>query len=268
MMLATVALVRRAAIPASIWAVKSAWETGGDVASFFLALGTLWLAASTRRVARETKQLSADTRNMARQEDEHHKKSFMPICVVVPNPGAQRSTQRGGIVSRRANSTYPGPGGLQMKLQCEVACTVQNVGVGPALNVLMTLRLTGLGNAEGVREMGFIGIGGSGGESHTSFLVDIDVGKLADLPDDVSRSNSVANQWEIDLKYQDVFGQTFATHHTSNPNGRWADFRILAPSRKCANERSAPMRNRRLTFLRRRWRAWKAICRRSRGGRE
>ena len=221
MMLVTVGLVKRAAVPASIWAVKSGWATAGDVASFFLALGTVVLAFATRRVAQETKQLGKETQNMARQEDEHHKQSFTPICVVVPNPNAQRVTQREGIVSDHGTLETRGSEGSHTILHCQVACTVKNIGVGPALNVLMMLRVTDLGNAEGVREMGFIGIGGSEGESHTPFLVDIDVGKLADLRDGVSRGNSVANHWEIDLKYQDVFGHNSGTRiipATSKPS--------------------------------------------------
>lgn len=230
MMLVTMGLVGRPPVPASIWAVKSGWATVSDAASFFLAVGTIVLALATRRVAQETKQLGKATQNMARQEDEHHKQGFMPICVVVPNLGAQRDTQRGGIVSYHVHSVFSGPEGPHMILRCEVACTVQNMGVGPALNVLMTLRLTGLGNAEGVREMGFIGVGGSDGEKHLSLPIDINVKGRADPPDDDSRRNSVANNWEIDLEYRDVFGKIFTTRHTSDPDKRWAVFGTPSPT--------------------------------------
>lgn len=232
MSLTIIALAAKPAATTSIWAIKSGWSAIADGATFLLAVATLSVAYLTRKlskatvnVAQETNHLAQATVKMVRQEDEHHRDRFVPMCVLVPRPPPGGVTQRGGLVSLKSEGQGHESGKTHHTLACIVHCDVHNVGVGPALSVLMKLRLTGLENCEGVREMSFIGAGQAQGENRSPAIIVVDIPQGTSMPKGNELSNTVANEWEIDLEYNDVFGKRFVTRHMSNPEARWATFK-------------------------------------------
>ena len=114
----------------------------------------------------------------------------------------------------------------EQTLFCRIRCGVANAGVGPALDVLMMLRLTGLrlNGCEGMREMSFIGAGQADSEGDQGIIIPVRVPPRVTLPSVDELSGSVEREWEIDLEYTDVFGERFVTRHTSDGNARWATF--------------------------------------------
>ncbi len=221
------------AVRTLVWTIKSLWSEITDgratillaAATFCVAYLTRNLSKATINVAKETNRLAQETAKMVQQEDEHHRERFMPMCILVPDRFLGKGTQREGVVSLGRVGKFL-EGGIQHDtLECIIKGGVRNTGVGPAVGVLMKLRLTGLEGCEGVRDMSFIGSGEIEERNEAQpIAIEIRIPQTTDMPTGYALSNLVANKWEIYLEYTDVFGQRFVTRHTSDKKVRWATF--------------------------------------------
>jgi hypothetical protein len=199
---------------------KASWEAVEAVGTWVAAFITLIMAAVTAFMAyltREAVEESKKQRYEARQqftetrkrEAQHHQDQFRPLLVVVP-PGDGAPTDRMGFVTTSdPNEERP---------SVFVTCTVRNIGVGPALNVRLSVRKdqrTGFGPA---RELAPIAANDTLQGSDGPFRLPViyhDRFNKADL------HTLAGGLWILVLEYEDVFGNMFHTLHRKNQGAMW-----------------------------------------------
>lgn len=130
---------------ASWEAVEAVGTWVAAIITFVMAGVTAFMAYLTREAVEESKKQRYEARHQfdetRKREAQQHQDQFRPLLVVVP-PGDGAATDRMGFVTTSdPNETQP---------SVFVKCTVQNIGVGPALNVRLSVRKderTGFGPA-------------------------------------------------------------------------------------------------------------------------
>lgn len=180
------------------WTAVSAIATGvAALATAAAAIATAWMASMTKR--------------SLQQVEKHHQDSYRPILAIAPSDDAipiDRSTllKLAPISPGAFESTYI------------IAGLLTNIGVGPALNVRLVLRIMGIEGYGISRELTPVPTRENRGESDYSFRVSFQPhGGFNDADAQLSTGPS----WEIILEYEDVFGHRFHTIHSKNPQIPW-----------------------------------------------
>lgn len=180
------------------WITVSGIATGvAAIATAAAAIATAWMAGMTKR--------------SLQQAEKHHQDSYRPILVIAPPDDAipiDRSMllKLAPISPGATDRTYIF-GGL-----------LTNIGVGPALNVRLGLRIMGIAGYGISRELTPVPAHESRGESDCSVRVSF---RPQDGFNDADAQLSTGSSWEIVLEYDDVFGNRFHTIHSKNPQQPW-----------------------------------------------
>ena len=103
------------------------------------ALGTLILAAVTGAMAWSTSKMARKTADLADQADRHHRDNLMPVCEVCVPPNKPRAV----LAWCEDPQSHP-PSFFEIRIpsnESQDAVKIQNIGLGPALNVKVVLCL-------------------------------------------------------------------------------------------------------------------------------
>lgn len=188
-----------------IWYASTALWTG--VLALFTAVMagvTYWSIVASQRQQRSAWQ----------QSEQHHQDSFRPVLVLEPSDAElpipldrSRLLQLAPVDSGSTVRTYV------------IACRLSNIGVGPALNVHLRLRVRGIegyGISCEIPSLGtdFTGIRDDNGQLRVPF-------RLGDGFNDAGVQLSTGDPWDLMLEYEDVFGNRFHTIHSKNPQAPW-----------------------------------------------
>lgn len=96
---------------------------------------------------------------------------------------------------------------------------VRNIGVGPAINGRMTLRIRGIeGYGPDSLSLPPIGAGDLFGKFDDSILMPI---SYRNGFSDTDAQSAAGEHWDLALEYEDVFGRVFHTVHSKNPHVPW-----------------------------------------------
>ena len=163
---------------------------------FLTAIGTLAMAATTTLVIRQT---AKHHHALLAQQLKEHQDRFKPICFLSPFSGIDPLNQRHDLVAiAEPPPNNPAYGTVTLH------CTLQNVGVGPALNLRITFKSDN-GDTTDPWELSPLGVGEKYGSATTPLLIPIRADKCQLL----------AVSWQIWLDYEDIFGRKFKTVHRS-----------------------------------------------------
>jgi len=176
------------------------WATFESIATGVGALATAAAAGFTSWMVFLTKKGIEQTR-------EQHRDAFRPLLVFMPHHGAspEARTHVVQVIAPQPVIKFWG--------------TIRNIGTGPAINGKMKLRLRGL---EGYGPDPFDLPPIAAGESYGKVGEHIPV-PITHRPqfNETDAELASSEHWEIMLEYEDVFGCTFHTNHTKNPQLPW-----------------------------------------------
>jgi hypothetical protein len=192
---------------------KGFWEALTAIGTLAAAIATAWMACYTRKAIkdgqaqrRDADRQFAETR---KQANKHHQEQFRPLLVVVPSGDGAPTDRMGFVAISDPNDAVP---------SIYVKCAVQNIGVGPALNVKLSVRSDGITGFGPTRELSPIAINGVlvGTDNHFRLPVIYHKGfNMADL------CNAPHGLWSLALEYEDVFGNKFHTLHRKDQGALW-----------------------------------------------
>jgi hypothetical protein len=183
-------------------------------------IGTLAAAVATAVMARLTYQTVKESKDqrieatrrfedVQKRDQQHHQDQFRPLLMVAFGDGAP--ADRLNIVTT-SSPTDTSPA-------VYVRCSVQNIGVGPALNVRLSVRKDGITGFGPTRELAPIAAKGILTGSDGRFRLPViyhDGLRDADLP------GLPGSLWVLVLEYEDVFGKQFHTLHRKDQGATWA----------------------------------------------
>lgn len=159
-----------------------------------------------------TVAMSAFTYGVIRQNRQQRQDAARPILLLTPFDGvvpanrsallAPRST---GSMSENAHSYL-------------IHCALNNVGVGPALNVQLQLRFMNRDDYGISRELAPLGAGEARGDAQHPLSLPV---TLTTSFNDADFALAAGTGWTMVLEYQDVFGNRFHTLHASAPQLPW-----------------------------------------------
>ena len=189
-----------------IWYASTALWTG--VLALFTAVMagvTCWSILASQRQQRSAWQ----------QSEQHHQDSFRPVLVLEPSDAELPIPLDRSRLLRLA----PVDSGSTVRTYV-IACRFSNIGVGPALNVHLRLRVRGIEGHGISREIPPLGTGFTGirGEDNGQLRVTF---RPCDGFNDAAVQLSTGDHWELILEYEDVFGNRFHTIHSKNPQEPW-----------------------------------------------
>ncbi len=96
---------------------------------------------------------------------------------------------------------------------------IRNIGVGPAINAQITLRIRGIeGYGPDPLSLPPIGAGDLFGKIDDSIPMPI---SCRSSFSDTDAQSASGEHWELLLEYEDVFGRVFHTVHSKNPQIPW-----------------------------------------------
>ncbi len=180
------------------------WTTISGIATWIAAIATAAAAIATAWMAGMTKR-------SLQQVEKHHQDSYRPILVIAPSDDAIPIDR--SMLLKLAPSS---PGSFESTYI--ISGLLTNLGVGPALNVRLVLRIMGIAGYGISRELTPVPAKESRGESDYSVRVSFQPqGGFNDADAQLSTGSS----WEIILEYEDVFGNRFHTIHSKNPQRPW-----------------------------------------------
>ena len=182
----------------------TAWATAaGAIATAVMAFFT-WRAIKNGQKDREkSDQHYAETRE---QEKRHHQDTFRPLVVLTPYDVMS--------ILDRNKVLFPDPNGKTLK----VDLIARNIGVGPALNIHLSVRSEGRRNFGPSRVLAPLAVGGGASNDRHYILIDVNVSENFNFAD---LSNVPNGHWIVVLEYQDVFGNWFHTLHSHQPDEPW-----------------------------------------------
>ena len=173
-----------------------------DIFNFLTSVGTVAMAITTGWVILQNKK--------------HHQNSFKPICVLVPEHGVDPGYLRSEILKYQETAANDTPHG-----KFEIHCVLKNIGVGPALNVKIKIRIPLIDGYCTSMTLSPLARDESRGGKENPLLVSVTFRDGFSRTDFASATNQV---WEIFIEYQDCFGNIFHTRHTKNPQEPWSTF--------------------------------------------
>ncbi len=152
-------------------------------------------------------------RRALQQSDQHHQDGFRPVLVLAPLDDAVPLDR-----SKLLKLAPTGPGAIERTYI--IACLLTNIGVGPALNVRLQLRVRGIEVFKSSRELPPVcaGLLGNRGEPDGSIRVTFQPHAGFN---DAGVQLSTGDPWELFLEYEDVFGNRFHTIHSKIPLQPW-----------------------------------------------
>lgn len=174
----------------------------------FTALG----AISTGIAAGFTAWMAYLTRLGIQQNVEQHKDGYRPTLVFLPNHGTSEGA-RMRVLHYAVAQQIPSVGRVMLD------GAVRNIGVGPAINARITLRIRGIeGYGPDPLSLPPIGEGDLFGKIDDSIPMPISCGSSFS---DTDAQSASGEHWELLLEYEDVFGRVFHTVHSKNPQRSW-----------------------------------------------
>ena len=201
------------------WTAVGAFATaGGAVATAGAAAVTAWMAAMTRKSIRHTQ--------------EHHRDAFRPLVVFMPYDGIDPLDRKGLV-----NFHRPSEGGLPHQLLLNG--TLQNIGVGPALNLRLLLAVMNPQDVSAVCELSpmknnecrqgpYIAPGGLLVVSR-QFPLTVPL-RLSPGFNDTDFQMAPNSPWSIILEYEDIFGRRFRSRHASSRSAPWTTTEVWRQS--------------------------------------
>lgn len=190
--------------------IGAALNTFGTLAA---AVATAVMAWLTYEAVKESKdqRIEATRRfeDARKRDQQHHQDQFRPLLMAVFGDGAP-ADRLDIVTTSNPTDTYPA---------VYVKCSVQNIGVGPALNVRLSVRKDGITGFGPTRELAPIAAKGilAGTDGRFRLPVIYHQGfKDADLP------GLPGSLWVLVLEYEDVFGNKFHTLHRKDQGAMWA----------------------------------------------
>ena len=185
----------------SWYASTTFWTGAAAVFTAVMAGFTGWSIVVSQRQQRRALQ----------QSDQHHQDGFRPVLVLAPLDDAVPLDR-----SRLLTLAQISPSATERTYI--IACLLTNIGVGPALNVHLQLRVRGIEGYGISRELTPISAGASRADSDGRVRVSF---QLRGGFNDASAQFSTGEHWELLLEYEDVFGNRFHTIHSKIPLQPW-----------------------------------------------
>ena len=187
----------------SWYASTTFWTGAAAVFTAVMAGFTGWSILASQRQQRRALQ----------QSDQHHQDGFRPVLVLAPLDDAVPLDR-----SKLLKLAPTGPGAIERTYI--IACLLTNIGVGPALNVRLQLRVRGIEVFKSSRELPPVcaGLLGNRGEPDGSIRVTFQPHAGFN---DAGVQLSTGDPWELFLEYEDVFGNRFHTIHSKIPLQPW-----------------------------------------------
>lgn len=194
------------------WDAITAWGTIAlAIVTAIMAAVTAWMAVNTQRALAQNNQLRNDAnlhyQQTREQDQQHHEDESRPVLILAPQAGVGAAA-RSNLIS--IPQTIPA--------QVYVHCPVQNIGVGLALNVHMSIRKderTGFGPNV---ELTPIAAGDRLEPLHGRFALPV----TADNFRDADLNTLQGGAWVIVLEYDDIFDNHFHTLHYKDTQRAWA----------------------------------------------
>lgn len=191
---------------------KPDWEAITAIGTAAAAVFTAIMAWFTRKAIRDgqgQRQEANDHFSKTREQDKrHHEDTFRPLVVLTPSNPSD-AIDRQDILSSIPHSAL----GYVL-----IQCAVNNIGVGPALNIRLHVRCD--------RRMGFgpsrelVPLAADGSFNDGRGRIEIPVIYKADF-NSADLKNLPSGLWLLVLEYEDVFGNTFHTLHSKHFGEPW-----------------------------------------------
>lgn len=172
-----------------------------------------WSAACEAFTAMGTVAMAITTGWVIRQNKNHHRDSFRPICVLVPEDGLEQFA-RGEIVQRHEEPNAP------VKSYYRVKCGMKNVGGGPALHLRLMIRFPMNPVASGLEPLLEFAPLGAGQSFDSPILLPVRLHEGFNASDFRFAADAA---WELWLEYCDLFGRPFKTLHVKTPQQPWTE---------------------------------------------
>lgn len=179
--------------------------------TFWTAAAALFTAAMAGYTRKSIVESQRQHREALQQSDQHHRDGFRPVLVLRPHDGVD-PLNRGALL--RAGK-YSGTDGSHVFV---INAAVQNVGVGPALNIRLTLRVMGIEGYGTSRELAPLRAGEMRGDREHPLRIPLWLHDGFNSADFQSATNPI---WTLVLEYKDVFGHAFHTIHSKDPQQLW-----------------------------------------------
>ena len=186
------------------------WTAVGAVATAVAAAVTAWMAAMSRKSIQHTQ--------------EHHRDAFRPLLIFMPYDGVDPE-------DRKSLVDFRGPSDNNQIHKLVLHGTLQNIGVGPALNLRLRLAVMNLEDIRATCELSPMKVNERRqGPNYGSGVAPFSVGGQWPLvvPLELSQGFNATDfqmapnsAWSIILEYEDVFGQRFRTFHSSSRHAPW-----------------------------------------------
>jgi hypothetical protein len=174
------------------------WAAIGSIATAVAAGFTAWMVFLTRRGIQ--------------QNVEQHKDGHRPTLVFLPDQDASEGSRM-----RVLQCAFMPP--VPSIRRLVLIGVVRNIGVGPAINGRMTLRVRGIeGYGPDALSLPPIGVGDFFGKRNDSIPLPL---SYRDGFTDTDAQSAPGEHWELVLEYEDVFGRVFHTVHSKNPQVPW-----------------------------------------------
>ena len=184
------------------WYDSTAFWTGAA------AISTAVMALLTWRSIAVSQKQHRDAR---KQSERHHQDAYRPILVLAGRSGVDPLDRTELLRLDHTRST---------------GCTrvfaldgiVRNVGVGPALNPCMTVRVRKIEGYGASCTLTPLAVGGQIGDPDYAIQFSF---YLQDGFNEPDAQFAAGEMWELLLEYEDVFGNRFHTIHSKNPQQPW-----------------------------------------------
>jgi len=172
------------------------------------AVSTAVMAWFTRKSIAESQKQHRDAHE---QSEQHHRDDFRPLLVLKPHDGVD-PLDRGALLRAENNAETDGSHVFVINV------ALHNVGVGPALNIHLTLRVMGIEGYGTSRELAPAQAGEMRGDHEHPLRIPLWLHEGFNSADFQGATNPI---WTLVLEYKDVFGHDFHTIHSKNLQQLW-----------------------------------------------
>jgi hypothetical protein len=167
-------------------------------------------AVATAAAAVTTAMMVWCTRETLSQSEKHHRDDLRPLLVLAPPNGIEpldrsevlRFEQRDG------------------KHILSLACELRNIGIGPALNPKLQLRVMGIEGYGFTKHLSPVRAGEALWNLDGVSAVTFEASPTENY-NQTDHSFAPATLWELVLEYEDVFGRHFYTTHSKDALRPW-----------------------------------------------